>query len=280
MSDLGDSQWKPLSAREGRRDDSGPFEGVPEHLLVPLVNWYSKFIAANQGVVRAPERVRMIALRLRIPAPKDATAAVAQTAKDDPEGFLDVIDLGLHMVDVITAAQTLERYLEAGGSVWAVAADRRSLIRRVSDAENRAYQQATNPTDDASAEVSEAWTNVYGRNPNPSDAWDHAIKACEHILKPIVTPNDRSATLGGVVGQLRANPPVFDLVLRDNGQRNVIEPLDAFEKMLHLIWVNPDRHGGSPDERKPTQQEAQAVVQLAILVVQWARTGVLVKKRT
>jgi hypothetical protein len=45
-----------------------------------------------------------------------------------------------------------------------------------------------------------------------------------------------------------------------------------------LIWPNPDRHGGSPDERVPTQQETEAVVQLAVLVVQWGRNGILVKK--
>jgi hypothetical protein len=159
-----------------------------------------------------------------------------------------------------------------------IAPDSGSLVRRIDPTAVAAFAEATSSADEASNELKNAWDEVYGRNPDPSDAWDHAIKACEHILKPIVTPNNPAATLGAVVGQLRANPPIAELVLRDNGQKNIIEPLDAFEKILHLIWPNPDRHGGSPDERVPTQQETEAVVQLAVLVVQWGRNGILVKK--
>ena len=49
-----------------------------------------------------------------------------------------------------------------------------------------AFESATGTGDVASAELTEAWIRAYGRDPDPSDAWDHAIKAVEAILIPIV----------------------------------------------------------------------------------------------
>lgn len=42
--------------------------------------------------------------------------------------------------------------------------------------------------------------------------------------------------------------------------------------MLELIWPNPDRHGGSTST-PVTLDQAQAVVHLAVTIVQWARSG-------
>jgi hypothetical protein len=195
----------------------------------------------------------------------------------DPRLLLDVIDSILAMGCDSELVEELRGHLDAGKSVWGVAVDESGLERWVPEIESAAYEAAVVPGDAASDELVEAWNNLNGLHPDPSDAWDHAIKACEHILKPIVTPNQRDATLGNVLGQLRAEPPVVDFILRDNALRNQVDPLETFEHMLHLIWPNPDRHG-SVAMRTPTLVEAQAVVQTAILVVHWARIGVLVRR--
>jgi hypothetical protein len=44
--------------------------------------------------------------------------------------------------------------------------------------------------------------------------------------------------------------------------------------MLELVWPNPDRHGGST-QTVVTLDQAQAVVHLAVTIVQWGRAGVL-----
>jgi hypothetical protein len=48
--------------------------------------------------------------------------------------------------------------------------------------------------------------------------------------------------------------------------------------MLRLLWPNPDRHGSPQNRRTPTLQEAQAVVHLAVTIVQWGREGQIVRK--
>ena len=123
------------------------------------------------------------------------------------------------------------------------------------------------PEDSASEEMRIAWANVYGRHPNPSDAWDHAIKAVEEIYRPLVVPKQTKGTLSDVVGQLKNTPHVWHFEL---GR------IEALEAAMRLMWPNPDRHGGG-DKRVPTMQEAEAVVQLAVMLVQWGRTGLLRK---
>jgi hypothetical protein len=46
--------------------------------------------------------------------------------------------------------------------------------------------------------------------------------------------------------------------------------------MLRLLWPNPDRHGGT-NSRQPSLDEAQAVVHLAVTIVQWARADLLTR---
>ncbi|WP_448642774.1 hypothetical protein [Geodermatophilus sp. URMC 63] len=45
--------------------------------------------------------------------------------------------------------------------------------------------------------------------------------------------------------------------------------------MLRLMWPNPDRHA-TGSRRTPTQEEAQNVVHLAVLIVNWVRSDALV----
>jgi len=52
--------------------------------------------------------------------------------------------------------------------------------------------------------------------------------------------------------------------------------VETFINMLRLLWVNPDRHA-SGTVRMPTQEEAEYVVRLAVLIVGWLHSGALVK---
>jgi hypothetical protein len=79
---------------------------------------------------------------------------------------------------------------------------------------------------------------AYGRDPNPSDAWDHAIKAVEAVLTDVVTPNKAKATLGDVLGQLRAQGHLWKLMVRGQKRDHSVEPL---VHMLTLIWPEPPR---------------------------------------
>lgn len=134
--------------------------------------------------------------------------------------------------------------------------------------------QAVAPHDAASKELGEAWRKAYGQHTDPSAAWDHSIKAIEHILKPVVCPNKAKATLGSIVGDLCAQAHLWKLALPGKDGDFSVARLVS---MLNLIWPNPDRHGdGTPTA--VTLDQARAVVHVAVTVVQWGRAGVLTKR--
>ncbi|OBF06216.1 hypothetical protein A5730_14660 [Mycobacterium sp. ACS4054] len=198
-------------------------------------------------------------------------------AQQDGDYFLDLIDGTLQYVGSKYNAPRLKALLDAGGSVWTVSEDHKSLVKVVGDESQATYDAATIVADEATTELREAWTNAFGRNGDPSDAWDHAIKAVEDVLIPEMMPNNTSATLGNVVGELAGqNGAQWRLVLPGNNQDHDVAHLVA---MLRLIWPNHDRHGGSTPKRTPLEPEARAVVTLAATIVQWHREGWVVQKR-
>jgi hypothetical protein len=189
--------------------------------------------------------------------------------------FLDVIDACLAKShNARQVSKVLEEILVNAGSVWTVAPDGRSLQRRVDDSATKAFQSAAKPGAIGSSELVEAWAACFGRQPNPSDAWDHAIKAVEAVLIPVVVPNQDKAQLGHVLGQLKDHGDQWKFLLA--AQQNST-PIGTLVGMLQLMWPNPDRHGGT-GSRVPTLPEAQAVVHLAITIVQWVRNEVLSKR--
>lgn len=275
--------WKRLSARAANSDPDGPFVGVPDHLAAPLAEWIQGIFAHLYGMENTT-LLRQLAVLLRFPKrPGGSDSSLLEEMLNrglkDPNFCLDFIDAILTFGRVHPGAiDELDTILAIGGSVWTVGDDRKSLTEVLDATAQAQGHDALNANDRASAELAEAWSNAYGRTRNASDAWDHAIKAVEEVLKPIITPNNAGATMGGILGALRsdrANPsPKFTLSLRDNGLTPGNDPIIALEGLLHVIWPNPDRHGG-PGTRIPPIEEAQAVVQLAVTIVQWARAGVI-----
>jgi len=168
----------------------------------------------------------------------------------------------------------LEDLLSAGSSVWTIAPDSTGLARRVDETTTGQFQQAASANDAASAELHEAWKNAYSFNPDPSDCWDHCIKALEALLKPLIVPTNTSATLGNVVGEIRSHPSSHGLALQDNGLNNLTDPHDTLVGMLRLVWANPDRHQGT-HHRTPTNDEARGVLAVTITLVQWIREGLV-----
>jgi hypothetical protein len=135
-----------------------------------------------------------------------------------------------------------------------VATDRRSLIRVVTDEVQMLYETGTSVPDEVSKELSEAWSNAFGRDGNPSDAWDHAIKAVEDVLIPEVMPKKIKATLGTVLGELTGqNRTQWKLVLPGNNQDHDVAHLVG---MLRLVWPNHDRHGGATKDRPLNRKPA------------------------
>ncbi|OQQ31009.1 hypothetical protein A6410_05090 [Prescottella equi] len=208
-----------------------------------------------------------------------AARVVQERALKDPELFLDAIDATLYCLENYGGfADELRMVLETGASVWTVAPDKKSLTGVVEEEAQAVYEQATSVHDDASAELRTAWANAFGRNGDPSDAWDHAIKAVEDTLIPMVVPRKAKANLGDVLGTLGSpqSSGQWQMLLPGADKSHDVAPLVA---MLRLMWPNHDRHGGTSPKRVPSQAEARAVVTLAATIVQWHRDSWVVQKR-
>ncbi len=222
-------------------------------------------------------------MRLRIPLMPgldeiDIMRILIEYASSDADRGLDLVDASLNTWGGASNSwREMQGLLESGASVWRVADDFTSLTRVVGDEVQSAFDTAASVEDEASNELRQAWANAYGRNGDPSDAWDHAIKAVEDVLIAVVVPNNGKATLAHVIGELNgANSAQWQMVLPGADKSNDVAPLVS---MLRLMWPNHDRHGGVAPKRTPSVQEAQAVVSLAAVIVQWHRLGWAVQKR-
>jgi hypothetical protein len=197
---------------------------------------------------------------------------ILAAAARDGDLYLDCIDVTLQLTRGRDAI-ALSNVLKVGGSVWTITQDKLGLERRVPEATGDAYARAISISDPVADELKQAWGAVFGRNPNPSDGWDHAIKAAEDLLIPIVVPKVAKANLGTVAGELKANPDRWTFGVPSNGGRSNGETLEG---LIRHIWPNPDRHGGG-SKRPPTQEEAESAVLIAVAIVGLCR-GRLVKQ--
>lgn len=266
--------WVPRSQRLGTNNYDGPFEGVPDHLQPHIVKWLTTQISALD---KPKSAAASLAMRLRIEVPPYyADSELIRLAGEDEDLLFDCVEGVLRMISEYkrpTAAQSFNQLLQVSGSAYKVINDL-DIVDLTSEEVEAVRVAAVAAPDAASDELSEAWTNAFGRSPDPSDAWDHAIKSVEAVLQPVVEANNTKATLGSMIAVLVNSPAkwecAFPGVNKDHDVTNLVAT-------LRLIWPNPDRHG--PVTRKPTLQEARAVVTLAATVVQWHREGYIVRKR-
>lgn len=270
MSNVND--WQRLSVRDGRRTPATLSEGFTPAATVSLVHWLEGEFGYRTGgsnfdfdaLILSIALVCDIELNPNRVWEESLMRQLLNLVEQDDDLMLDVLDATL-LRSVARTQKSLRTLLRDAGSVWTVTEDGRALVRRVGREAEAAYRDATRVDDPTSAELSEAWLAMYGTAPNFSDAWDHAIKAMETVLVPIVAPKNPRATLGTVTAELEKGVKFVAFTLGS------VETLGAITR---LAWPNPDRHGGGQG-RAPREDETSAVVHLAVVVVQWVRNGVV-----
>lgn len=197
---------------------------------------------------------------------------------DDPMIFLDVVDALLieeHCSQV--HAEALELLLVEAGSAFSVAerADGYYELQHRVDPTAKAAAEQTTSGDRAGQHLARAWSAAYRRAGDPGQAYWEAVKAVEAVAGPIVIPKDGSATLGKVISALRNGAPNFEVGL-DAGAAP-FDQVGSVVGMLELLWKGQNRHG-SDDESVPidvSPEEAAAAVHMAVVLVQWFRSGVV-----
>jgi hypothetical protein len=293
--------WQILSRRRGEADPDSSYESVPIHLKHQLIRWLRqqfglKSPTPNERLLRN----LAVVLRQRLPLDVDlrdyANELILEAAGGDAahqvddefedfqitnhEFFLDLIDATLHLQSPDESDwEELDEALLLGGAAWRVGEDKASLVRAVADETQAIFNLATAAApDEATAELKKAWHKAFSSNPDPSNAWSHAIKAVEEVLIRAVLPDKAKATLGQVIRELEGkNGANWAMSFPDSDADH--DPA-SLVSILRLVWPNPDRHGGSSDGRAPSEHEARAVVTLAATIVQWHRDGWVVRKKT
>jgi hypothetical protein len=131
--------------------------------------------------------------------------------------------------------------------------------------------QAAPGAGSAASQLRDAWGCVYALGPDPVKGYALAIKAVESAAHAVVEPRNLKATLGTMLGHLKANRSRFSLVIAGPGGRGDVGPLIECMKML---WEGQtSRHGSSRPTRDETPEEATMALHLSVMLVQWFASG-------
>ncbi|MSQ41934.1 MAG: hypothetical protein EXR65_02730 [Dehalococcoidia bacterium] len=206
--------------------------------------------------------------------------------KGSGETALEAVDFLLMECDVDTISRVmLHKALDEAGFEWELRLDggaNAGLTRRVSPELSAAVDAVIGHGGSAAEHVRNAWTLAFGRSPNATAAYQHAVQAVEAALKPITIPNDSGATLGKMIMQVRRNASAHTVRLTPTppqGQQPV-DGVEAFGTWLALLWQSHQRHG-TDDPSKPTQhsdEEARAAVVLAAFLIHAIQSGAFARR--
>lgn len=262
--------------------------GVPSWLERYLVAWV-KMVSYKTGMGTwgndsAPNAEFILRYETAVRRPSSlATAFVVGGAERllremGPNEFLDFVDFLLYALSQEESQRRqslipkLEQILSDAGSEWRVGTRDGfvSLEKRVPEGVVMAADATMTNAGDAGALLAESWHAAFGKSPDTEEAYEKAIKAVEEAGAHVVTPNNTKATLGTMIRDMKAQKDwKLDLPTAD---------ADVPVKMAEALWVGQEsRHGGN-GYRKPTQAEAEAAVLLAVPLVQWFSSGVLVRR--
>lgn len=254
--------------------------GIPQWSASAVESWVTQFLTTggfflNESLVAQWD----VAMR-NDPPHRDSWGSGASAEAywrwldvDDQLAFLDWL---VYMLSQTSGGrqhhQDLEKILRAGGSEWKVGdrGENPGLEKRVPQGVADAVDAVIANSATAGALLSEAWHAAYGRNPDPEEAYEKAIKAVEEAGAEIVLPKNPKATLGTMIAAMRDQA---DWSLPLDTPSALSLPLE----MARALWEGQEsRHGGN-GYRKPTPEEAETAVLLAVPLVQFFIAGLVIR---
>ncbi len=261
------TEWQRLSLRGSEPVEEVLFDDIPGHLVAPLEVWWATWVSDEAAAAVAMK------LRIGLASSSDAEFYLRHRCIGDGEMHLDVLDCLLSMDQScrVRGGPVLQDLLTQAGSVWAVSADFSSLQQRVAPELTSIVSEIVSGEGSAAEHLARAWSELYGRSPDPSKAYSEAIKAMEAAAAPIISPKDLKATLGTINAAIRAKPSKFQTVLGAGNAGGSIEPVLA---LMDAAWKGQgDRHGGIGPTVPVSVEQAQMIVSAAVIVVHWFALG-------
>ena len=278
-----DADWVPFGREPDHRDTL--VDGIPAWLDSSLTEWIDAATGYVSGTSHMDyvEVVRTFDRRYRPEHPlyhPNLYPSVVLRSRNDDDLTFAYVDylvaiLGGWILDA-TLLLSLEAMLEESGSVFRVGVrgGYRGLVKRVAEGTQKAAETTMASSGDAGRLLAEAWGAAFGRKPDAEEAYEKAIKCVEEAAIPVVTPKDTTATLGKMITVMRAQKD-WALALVDSRGDHFYELVPG---MCEALWRGqPSRHGAN-GYRKPTQEEAEGAVLLAVPLVQWFTARQVVRR--
>lgn len=274
------------------RDDENLVDGVPVWMKGSAIAWIRRFTTESRGrdlrtreIIHGPseDRIHAIERYLQINLPDDD-----ENEYELQNNLIDYCQDEVHCLDIIEAilatnnnvdqtVETMNAILIESGSKWkAIRQDGRAVLEeRVDATTTEAFDSATGSgSDDSSQLLKKAWGFAFGRNPSPSEAYNYSIKAMEAATWPVITPNNHSATLGHILGEIRSNPNKWHSQITEK-QSDLGSTM--LVNAMQLLWEgHTDRHGTSTPI-PVTQEAAEQAVFTAVMICAYFNRGYIVK---
>lgn len=198
-----------------------------------------------------------------------ASESLTRALQRSPRAGLEVANFLLSM-DLVQnhVARRLDELLTQARSVWEVVPPGggrpRRLQRRVAQ-EVAARYDLVAQHGEAGQHLGLAWSEMYGRDPNPSVVYAESVKAVEFAAKPMLTPNDPKHSLGKMIRAFKDKPTKWNVPLGatpDQGRQMLLE-------MMAALWDgHGDRHAPEAGQaRQVSPEAAEAALHAAVTLV-------------
>jgi hypothetical protein len=278
-------QWVPFGLEE---DEVADYEvlvdGVPPWLREPLVGWIDSYLSASGWYDTA--KCLDVQLNTRVQLGVSAGSSITDSATTLKRiRSLAPLEL-LRIVDYVVSeaaynieskpALDLDDLLDAGRSKWTVGkrGGRIGLVERVAEGVQSSVEGVIASAGSSGRILARAWSHVHGFQPNDSGGYADAVRAVEIAAIDLVQPNNKNATLGSVVNQMRDQGD-WRLPLREH---QYAPSSELILNSARTLWHgHRDRHG-SVDYSDVTHDEARAAVALAATLVEWFTSGAVARR--
>lgn len=277
------AEWVPFGLDEGERDQYLVLvAGVPTWLREPLLEWAVPTLL--DGNFTHTGRLLEAEMATRLPLGAQAgdrqyhAAIRSRLRAFSDEQLLRLVDylIGGRSTPTGQPARQLAAIFQAGRSKWTVGdrLGRAGLVERVPAGVQTSVEGTIANSDSAGEVLARAWAHVHGLERNDSSAYADSVRAVEIAAIKVVQPNHSTATLGTVLGQMKADGD-WRLPLREHTDAPGPELVLA---MGRTLWHgHRDRHG-STNYSDVTHEEARAAVVLAASLVEWFTSGALARR--
>lgn len=278
------NSWFPLSVERAQAEESYQklYEGIPGWLASPLFSWVVKNVERQKQYAGPREFLTTMAVRLHIAYHPGSYQSIAESVlqilgANPDQRMLDVVDYLLAYGRGVDSYR-LDELLRDGGSAWKVGT-RGSFLglqRRINEGVESGLQYQIEPDTRAGERLSEAWTSLYSREPNYSEAYSLAVKAVEDVVVPAVIPNDSVGTLGKALSALKDQK---GWSLKTGSASSSTKGISAVICIMEWLWTGQrNRHGGGENSAKPfIEEEAVAAVSIATTLVHLFTSGCVVR---